>query len=298
MASQSAQKLAWRLARRQRWVITRRQLIALGFTLPEIRHRIDIGRLHPIHTGVYAVGRRELTREGYFIAAVLACGLDAALSHDSSAEHWEIRPRHRGPIHVSLPAGATNPRRPGVNAHRRVNMETTLRKRIPVTTPACTIVDIAPGLTEEQLERTVNEAANRDLVDPEGLVRAVARMPGRRGARKVIRLLDRHTYVVTDTRLEQRMLRIVREAGLPVPETQRHQEGGRVDFYWPGLGLIVEADSLRFHRTPAQQAADRLRDQQHTAAGLTTLRFTHWQVFHDPEHVRSILARVAQRLAQ
>jgi very-short-patch-repair endonuclease len=121
-------------------------------------------------------------------------------------------------------------------------------------------------------------------------------MGGRYGAAKVLRLLDRDTYVVTDSRLEQRFLRIAKRAGLPPPEAQRRLEGGRVDFHWPRLGLIVEADSLRYHRTPAQQRADRLRDQTHAAAGLATLRFTHWQIFFDASHVEAILRQVAERL--
>jgi very-short-patch-repair endonuclease len=91
------------------------------------------------------------------------------------------------------------------------------------------------------------------------------------------------------------LLRIARRAGLPRPQTQRRLAGGRVDFYWPRLGLIVEADSLRFHRTPAQQRADRLRDQKNAAAGLITLRFTHWQIFFDPDHVSAILVAVSRR---
>src|SRR3954464_11027139 len=114
-------------------------------------------------------------------------------------------------------------------------------------------------------------------------------MRRRTGARRVVALLDRDPYVVTDTRLEQRFLRIARRAGLPRPETQRHLDGGRVDFYWPALDLIVEADSLRFHRTPAQQREDRLRDQTHFKAEIRTLRFTHWQIWHEPDHVESVL---------
>jgi very-short-patch-repair endonuclease len=87
----------------------------------------------------------------------------------------------------------------------------------------------------------------------------------------------------------------VRRAGLPTPTTQRRLPGGRVDFHWPQLGLVVEADSLRYHRTPAQQQFDRLRDQKHAAAGLATLRFTHWQVFFDDAHVEAIMRQVAER---
>ena len=73
--------------------------------------------------------------------------------------------------------------------------------------------------------------------------------------------------------------------------------GFKVDFYWPDLGLVVETDGLRYHRTPAQQARDRVRDQAHAAAGLTPLRFTRAQVRFDPAHVASTLAAVAHRLA-
>ncbi|MEA2441698.1 MAG: hypothetical protein QOH76_3122, partial [Thermoleophilaceae bacterium] len=263
---------AWELALGQHWVITREQLLAIGYTDEAIDHRIEVGRLHRVHAGVYAVGRRHLTRHGFFIAAVLACGEGAAISHHSAAELWEIRPRRAGPLHVTVPPGQ-HPRRPGIKVHRREQFEVTRKDGIPVTTAACTIVDVATQLTDARLERAINEAANRDLIDPETLRRASAAMRRRIGARKVIAILDRDTYAVTDSRLEQRLLKIALDAGLPRPRTQQRLPGGRVDFYWPDLGLVVEADSLRYHRTPAQQRADGLRDQQHAAAGLTPLRF-------------------------
>jgi len=109
-------------------------------------------------------------------------------------------------------------------------------------------------------------------------------------------LLDRRTFVLTDSELERRFLPIALAAGLPVPQTGRRVNGFKVDFYWPDLGLVVETDGLRYHRTPAQQARDRLRDQAHTAAGLTCLRFTHAQVRFDPDHVRATLTAVTRRL--
>ena len=163
-----------------------------------------------------------------------------------------------------------------------------IHKGIAATSPLCTVIDISHGLGEFRLERAVNEAVNRDLIDLDEL-HAAAR--GRASA--IVRLLDRDRFVVTDTVLEQRLLRIVRKAGLPLPQSQRRLDGGRVDFYWPELKLIVEADSLRFHRTPAQQLGDRLRDQKHLAAGIRTLRFTHWQIWHEPNHVEAILRAVA-----
>jgi predicted transcriptional regulator of viral defense system len=294
MARKSVQELAraaWSLAKQQHWVITRRQLLDLGYTREAIDVRLEDGRLHRVFAGVYAVGRPHLTREGYFMAAVLACGPGAALSHFSAAELYGILKRRPGPVHVSVPY-ARAPRIPGIKAHRRVALDVRVQNGIPTTSPICTLIDLAQGLDEPRLERAINEAVNRDLVELDNL-RASAR--GRASA--IARLLDRAAYVVTDTRLEQRFLRIVRRTGLPLPQTQRRLAGGRVDFYWPGLGLVVEADSLRFHRTPAQQAADVLRDQKHAAAELTPLRFTHWQITFDPDHVAAVLTAVARRLA-
>ena len=295
MARKNAQEMAreaWTLAKRQGWAIGRGQLLDIGYTSEAIDVRLGDGRLHPVFAGVYAVGRPHLERQGAFIAAVLACGPGAALSHQSAAERYGIRLPHSGPIHVSVRYPRA-PRTRGVAVHRRQEFEATTHGGIAVTTITCTIVDMAARLREEEVERMVNEAANRDLIDPEALRTEVAAMRDRRGRRPVLALLDRDTFVVTDTRLEQALLPIAHRAGLPRAQAQVRREGGRVDLYYADLGLIVEADSLRFHRTAAQQRADRLRDQRHAAAGLRTLRFTHWQVFHEPDHVEAILAAVA-----
>jgi predicted transcriptional regulator of viral defense system len=226
--------MAWELARRQHWVVTRQQLLDLGFTKGDVDGRVRSGRLHPIHAGVYAVGRPALTREGHFIAAVLACGEGALLSHRSAAEHYGIRPKHPGAIHVTIPPG-THPRRPGIKVHRRSGLTPARRAGIPLTGVVDTLVDLATLLTLPELERAVNEAANRDLVHPERLREALTAMPRRAGVRTLATLLDRDTYTVTDSILEQRFLRIARRAGLPKPQTQRRLGGGRVDFVWPEL---------------------------------------------------------------
>jgi very-short-patch-repair endonuclease len=122
-------------------------------------------------------------------------------------------------------------------------------------------------------------------------------MPRRPGVGVLRALLDINTFTLTDSELERRFLPIVRQAGLPAPETGRHVNGYRVDFYWPHLGLVVETDGLRYHRTPAQQAKDRIRDQAHAAAGLTPVRFMRAQVKYDRAHVRATLEAVARRLA-
>jgi very-short-patch-repair endonuclease len=107
-------------------------------------------------------------------------------------------------------------------------------------------------------------------------------------------ILDRSGFVLTESEPERRFLPIAALAGLPRRQTQQVVNGFRVDFFWPQLGLVVETDGLRYHRTAEQQARDRVRDQAHTAAGLTPLRFTHWQVRHDQGHVERTLRSVAR----
>jgi very-short-patch-repair endonuclease len=168
---------------------------------------------------------------------------------------------------------------------------------IPVTSPIRTLVDLGNRLSACQLEAAINEADKRDLVDPETLRAALEDRVGERGAGKLRAILDRRTFTLTDSELERRFVLIARRAGLPPPLTQQWVNGYRVDLFWPELGLVVETDGLRYHRTPAQQARDRLRDQAHTAAGLTPLRFTRGQVRFEPGYVQDTLDRVARRLA-
>ena len=133
-------------------------------------------------------------------------------------------------------------------------------------------------------------------MDPETLRGALDERAGEPGIAPLRRTLDRRTFTMTDTELERRFLPIARRVGLALPLTQVWVNGFKVDFYWPELGLVVETDGLRYHRTPAEQAADRLRDQTHTAAGLTPLRFTRAQVRYEPAHVEAVLDKVARRL--
>jgi len=166
---------------------------------------------------------------------------------------------------------------------------------IPVTSVVRTLLDLAQRLPRNELEAAVNEADKLDLIDPERLRAALDGRGRQRGVAALRALLDRHTLTLTDSELERRFLPIARRAGLPAPLTQRRVNGFRVDFYWPDLGLVVETDGLRYHRTPAQQAIDRRRDQAHAAAGLTALRFTHEQVVREMEQVEATLVAVVRR---
>ena len=289
----------WELAWRQHWAISRAQLLALGLGAEAIRHRLADGRLHRWRwRGVYAVGRPDLSQPGRWMAALLACGPAAVLSHESAAALWGVIPDSSGLIDVSLPLHIAR-YRPGICAHRRVTVvadHRVLRDRIPVTDIACTLVDLSARVRRPTLERAVNEADRLDLIDPEALRDALERSGPRPGVRALRDLLDRQTFRLTDSELERLLLRVARRAGLGLPETGVWLNGFEVDFYWPDLGLVVETDGLRYHRTPAQQGRDRLRDQAHIAAGLTPLRFTHGQVRFEPAHVETTLRDVAQRL--
>ena len=272
-------------------MVTRRQLLELGFTDEAIRHRLRKGRLHRIWPEVYAVGRPDLTQEGRWLAAVLTCGPGALLSHESAAALWAIRPHRRGPIHVCVPS-PRDPRRRGIRVHRRRRVgEAAIQAGIPVTTPAQAIIDIAPRLAERELERAIDEADKLDRTHPKAL-REAARGQVGDGPAKVRHLLDRRTFVLTDSDLERRFLKVADAAGLGPPETQVYVNGHRVDFFFRGAGVVVEADGGRYHRTPSEQRRDRIRDHAHVVAGLTPVRFTHDQIAHEPDYVAGILRRL------
>lgn len=248
--------------------------------------------------GVYAVGRPELDCSGRWMAAVLGCGPGAALSFGSAAALWGIERERRGAIEISIPVASVR-RRQGVLIHRRPNLrpeEVVVERGIPVTSVVRTFIDIAVQLTTPEIERAVNAADRLDLIDPESLLDSLALHPGKQGVGSLYAILGARTFRLTDSELERRFLRIVADVGLPVPLTGRRVNGFKVDFYWPDLGLVVETDGLRYHRTPAQQARDRLRDQAHLAAGVAPLRFTHQQVRFEAGYVRLTLLAVANRL--
>jgi len=280
-------------------VIARRRLLGLGFTSEAIKHRIAVGRLHPTYRGVYSVGRPLTSNFARWMAAVLACGDGAVLSHSSAAALWRIGFEQRSVIELSLPS-QSHRKIPRLRIHRRPSLQLrdiTTEHGIPVTTPIQTLIDMALRLDLPGVERMINEADKYNLAHPPGLRRDLDERTGGPGVATLRRILDRRTFRLTKEELERRFLPLARRAGLPVPLTGQWVNEFEVDFYWPDLGLVVETDGLRYHRTPAEQARDRLRDQAHTAAGLTQLRFTHEQVRYEPDYVRRILAQTASRFA-
>ena len=297
MRGQELHSSPWPLVRRQHGVISRLQLLALGWSRHEIDRRIASGRLHPLYRGVYAVGRPDVTREGWWMAAVLASGDGAALSHFSGAALWKIASEQTRTIHVSIPLSARRSQR-GMKHHPRLLLphETTTRKGIPVTTVPVVITDLATTLRRGPLEAVINQADILGLTTPPELRADLDRMPKRPGRRALRETLDLRTFRFTRSQLERAFIPIALRAGLPRPQTCVVVNGWEVDFYWPDLDLVVEADSLTYHRTPQQQARDRLRDQAHVRAETERLRFTHSQIKYDPDYVCELLATVAARL--
>jgi very-short-patch-repair endonuclease len=294
---QSRSEMAWALAARQHGVVTRRQLIDLGMSQRALEHRLMIGRLHRIDRGIYAVGRPALSQEGRWMAAVLACGRGAVLSNGSAAALWGIGPA-LSCIEVTIPIASPR-RRAGVRIHRRPNLRpahVTSHRGIPVTNPVRTLIDLARRLDQGPMERAINEADRLDLTSPEVLSAALDAYPSVLGVGRLKSIIGARTFRMTDSELERRFLPLVDAVRLPRPLTRQRVNGFRVDFFWPDLRLVVETDGLRYHRTPAQQARDRLRDQAHLTAGFTPLRFTHAQVRFEPGHVRETLAAVVSRL--
>jgi very-short-patch-repair endonuclease len=190
---------------------------------------------------------------------------------------------------VSLPRSIE---RNGITPHRRTRFETTRRHGIPVTTPACTIVDLAPRLTASELERVIGEADKLDLIHVQQLHEALEQMRGRPGVAIVRKLIDRRTYVLTHSELERLFPPIAQRAGVTDLQSQVWLDGKRVDFYSPSLEIVFETDGGRFHRTPMQRATDDRRDQDHAAAGRLPLRFGHGQIAFEAEDVEARLTAI------
>jgi very-short-patch-repair endonuclease len=281
-------------------VVTRDQLTHLGLTRHGIQHRISRGRLHPVGRGIYAVGRPDLTQHGRWMAAILACGGvgKAALSHSSAAAIFKIGTEQAAAIEVTR-LSPDPIRIPGVRVHRRPALRDGwygFNEGIPVTSPVQNLIDLATRHGRPTMERLTNEADKLGLVRTDDLRKALDEHQGERGVARLRRILDFRTFRYTRTELERAFLPLAREAGLALPRTSVHVTGHEVDFHFPDLGLVVETDGLTYHRTSAEQAKDHERDQDHSAAGLTPVRFTHAQIKFEPDHVVRILRATASWL--
>ena len=234
------------------------------------------------------------------MAAVLVSGGPgkAALSHSSAAALLKIGVQQASAVEVSHLSTARI-RVPGLRVHRRPTLKDGwygFYEGIPVTSPVQTLVDLATRHGRPAMERAINEADRLRLVRTDDLRKALDGHAGEPGAGRLREILDRRTFRYTRTELERAFLPLAREAGLPLPRTSGYVTGHEVDFHFDELGLVVETDGLTYHRTPSQQGKDRERDQDHAAAGLTQLRFTHEQIKYEPERVVRILKATASWL--
>ncbi|HEU4738194.1 MAG TPA: type IV toxin-antitoxin system AbiEi family antitoxin domain-containing protein [Solirubrobacterales bacterium] len=296
--SDTRSRKTWELVGRQHGIVTRRQLLALGFSSRSIEHRRASGRLHLVTRGVYAVGWPALDRQRRWMAAVLACDEEAVLSHRSAAALLGIGGELPGRIDLSVPRRCGLKRR-GLLVRGRPTLEASdigSCDGIPVTSPIRTLVDLATELEPMPLERSVNDADKRGLVDPETLREELGCFRGEPGVLPLRLLLDRLFFRLSDSDLEIYFRRIVKGAKVPLPLSKQRVNRFEVDFFWPDLGLVVETDGLRYHRTPSTQTRDARRDRAHVMAGMTPLRFTHYEVRYEPARVRTALTKTIDLL--
>jgi very-short-patch-repair endonuclease len=282
------------LARRQYGVVARTQLLAAGVSSSTIGRMLAAGWLTRVHAGVYLVAGHPLSQPARWMAGVLAGGPEAILSHASAGALWEIVERVPGPVHVTAPSGRH--KRRGLVLHRIPvpDGHRTTHKRIPVTTPSRTLLDLAAILSPRRLERAVETADRLGLLYLPELDRLCISSRGRKGAGRLRSLLDQFRPLPeTRSALERRFLAFCRDAGLPEPAVNVPVAGLEVDFWWPEASLVVELDGYAFHRGRASFEGDRKRDALLQLAGQRVVRITQRRLADD---AASVLAELQQLL--
>lgn len=288
-----------RLARRQRGVVGRRQLLDAGIGSGAIKQRIRSGRLHAVHRGVYLVGHAAPMELAHEVAAVLVCGRGAVVSHLSAAVLWRLLPRpdESHTVDVTVP-GRELDSRPGIRIHFVAAFDPLdVRKLngIPVTSPTRTLLDIAATEDAETLERAAANAQALRLTSRRSSLDQLARNPGRRGSAAFRRLIESdHPPARTRSEAERLLLRLIRAAELPPPRVNARLGRFEVDFLWPDQRLVVEVDGYAYHSDRASFERDRRRDATLSAAGYLVIRVTWRQVKETPE---AVVARLASALA-
>jgi very-short-patch-repair endonuclease len=281
------------LAERQHGVVARRQLLEGGLSIELIRGRLENGRLIPIYEGVFAVGHLRIGRSGRWMAAVLASGPSAVLSHDSAAEIWAMR-KARGLPEVTRRSGGT--RRAGVRLHQTRVLEpaeVTTEAGIPVTSVERTLLDIAARLDTKRLERALVAADRTGRLRWPELERLLARTPRRPGAGRLRRVALQVDPRAVDAISPQEVdfLALCREAGLTRPEVNVLVEGRLVDFLWPAERVVIETDSYVYHRDRPAFERDHEGTVALTAAGYVVHRATYAMLVRDPDTFLAVVRR-------
>jgi very-short-patch-repair endonuclease len=289
-----------KLAAAQHGVVSRRQLLRIGASRTAIDHRIAVRRLLPIHLGVYAVGHAALRITGVYGAAVLAGGDGAVASHRSAAHLLGLLAGGGGLIDVTVPRRGSR-RRPGLRIHTARELhrdDVTVHEGVPCTSVARTLLDLAGLDPPRLLDRAVEQAQILRLFDGRAIEAALQRAAGRRGPRRLRRLLVELADEPPPVRneLERRFLELVRGGQLPEPAVNEAVAGHLVDFHWPQRRLVAETDGRATHAIPAAFETDHRRDLDLELAGWHVVRFTWRQVVYEPERVATVLrARLACR---
>jgi hypothetical protein len=256
-------------------VITTAQLAQVGLDRRAVSKRVQAGRLHPLYRGVYAVGHDRLSQESRWMAAVLAAGKGAALSHLAAAKHWQIWSRRAQTIDVIV---AGNRRaRTGFTAHRARTLDprdVTVHQGIPTTTPARTLVDLATTLTAPQLTNVIHEAVYRHRFDEAATREAAGRARGR-DLRVLHTALQAHASGSAGTRSDAEDQFLAQWQGAE-PRVNTKLHGIEVDLHWPEHNLVVEIDGPG-HQRPRTRREDASRDARLREAGVTVLRIPSGQ---------------------
>jgi very-short-patch-repair endonuclease len=273
----------------EQWgVIEWGQLRDAGLTPKVIRHRVANAQLHVIHYKVYAVGHDRLTQDGRFMAAVLAGGLDATLSHRSAAALWGIKSSSSRVVDVT--AFTRRRKQPGIRFHtyEQGHDEMTSLRGIPVTGPSRTLLDLGQVLDDDELERAFREAERLRLTDVVSVADLLERYPRRRGCAAVRRLTAmKELYKgITRSELEERFRQFLRDNEIPDPEwnvrLDFHEAALEVDCLWRDQSLVVELDGYGYHAGLDAFERDRLRDRLLHLAGFLPIRITGRALRDDP----------------
>jgi predicted transcriptional regulator of viral defense system len=287
-----------RLAERQHGVVSLSQLQFLGLSARAVRNRVATGRLTRIHRGVYAVGHGRLTLRGHWMAAVLAYGPNAVLSHHSAAALHGIRPDNRPKTDVTVP-GRSARSRPRIDVHASTTLaaaDVTTIDGIPCTSVARTLLDLAEVVDRRGVEKAVDQAEVRQIFDLRAVREVLSRAAGRRGAPVLELVLAEYDGpTLTEEELEERFFMLCREAGVPRPSVNVWMTLGdgvayKADFMWRAARLIVETDGWGSHGTRQAFEHDRRRDRLLILAGWQVVRFTWRDVERGPDEVRATLA--------
>jgi very-short-patch-repair endonuclease len=282
------------LAERQHGVVCRRQLSALGFSSQAIKTLVSRKRLHRLHRSVYAVGHTRLKAQGRWMAAVLACGPGAVLSHRDAAALHDLRPVGSGKIDVTAPS---RHRLPGIRAHyfRILHaQDTTTVDGIPVTSLARTYLDLAEIISHARLIDMLEDGERQSKLDVSAIDATIARNPGRHGIEPLQAAMAELTDAppMLQSRLERAFRHIARAHDLPMPQFNGYAEGLLVDMVWREHRLVVEVDGRKWHIGKRAFAEDRRRDRTLVRAGWRVVRFTEDQVEQDPAGVAAELSEL------